>query len=71
VRLVSFRQLEHTRIGAPRPEYPVIFLKAARSVVASGDTVYLPRLSRQIFYEAELTVVIGSRRQRTDGVRMR
>jgi acylpyruvate hydrolase len=48
-------------IDAPRPEYPVIFLKAASSVVGPGDTVYLPRLSRQIFYEAELAVVIGSR----------
>lgn len=47
--------------GSPRPEYPVVFLKAASSVIASGDTVYLPRLSRQVFYEAELTVVIGSR----------
>jgi acylpyruvate hydrolase len=48
-------------INAPRPEYPVIFLKAGSSVIGSGDTVYLPRLSRQIFYEAELAVVIGSR----------
>ena len=48
-------------IDAPRPEYPVIFLKAASSVIGSGDTIYLPLLSRQIFYEAELAVVIGSR----------
>lgn len=48
-------------IDAPRPGYPVIFLKAASSVIGSGDTIYLPRLSRQIFYEAELAVVIGSR----------
>ena len=48
-------------IDAPRPEYPVIFLKAASSVIGSGDTVYLPCLSRQIFYEVELAVVIGSR----------
>lgn len=47
--------------GTPRPEYPVIFLKAASSVIASGDTVCLPHLSRQVFYEAELAVVIGSR----------
>ena len=46
---------------APRSEYPVIFLKAASSVIGSGDTVYLPRLSRQVFSEAELAVVIGSR----------
>jgi acylpyruvate hydrolase len=48
-------------VEASRPEYPVIFLKAASSVVGSGGTVYLPRLSRQVFYEAELAVVIGSR----------
>ena len=46
---------------APRPEYPVIFLKAASSVIGSGDTVYLPRLSGQVFTEAEMAVVIGSR----------
>jgi acylpyruvate hydrolase len=48
-------------IDAPRPEYPVIFLKAASSVIGAGDTIYLPYMSRQIFYEAELAVVIGSR----------
>ena len=48
-------------IDAPRPEYPVIFLKAASSVIGAGETIYLPHLSRQIFYEAELAVVIGSR----------
>ena len=48
-------------IDAPRPAYPVIFLKAASSVIGSGDTVYLPRLSREVFTEAELAVVIGSR----------
>jgi len=49
------------KIDAPRPEYPVIFLKAASSVIGAGDTIYLPHSSRQIFYEAELAVVIGSR----------
>jgi acylpyruvate hydrolase len=48
-------------IDAPRPEYPVIFLKAASSVIGDGHTIYLPHVSRQIFYEAELAVVIGSR----------
>ncbi len=48
-------------IDAPPPAYPVIFLKAASSVIGSGDTVLLPRLSREIFCEAELAVVIGSR----------
>lgn len=51
-------------IDAPRPVYPVIFLKAASSVIGSGDTIYLSHLSRQIFYEAELAVVIGSRAKR-------
>ncbi len=48
-------------IDAPRPEYPVIFLKAASSVIGAGDTIYLPHSSRQIFYEVELAAVIGSR----------
>lgn len=39
----------------------MVFLKAASSVIASSDTVYLPHISRQVFYEAELAVVIGSR----------
>jgi len=48
-------------IDAPRPEYPVIFLKAASSVIGAGDTIYLPHSSRQTFYEVELALVIGSR----------
>lgn len=47
--------------AARRPEYPVIFLKAASSVIGDGDMIYLPRLSGQVFYEAELAVVIGLR----------
>ena len=39
----------------------MIFLKAASSVIGSGGTVLLPRLSREVFTEAELAVVIGSR----------
>ncbi len=54
-----YYDLERLWVDAPRLEYPVIFLKAASSVIGSGDTIYLPRLSRQIFYEAELAVVIG------------
>ncbi len=41
-------------------QWPIIFTKLPETVIASGDTVRLPRgVSDQIDYEAELAVVIG------------
>ncbi|MCI0520244.1 MAG: fumarylacetoacetate hydrolase family protein [Chloroflexi bacterium] len=47
--------------GAEVPEAPLLFLKPPSSVIATGDTIYLPPQSQQVEHEAELAVVIGKR----------
>ena len=42
------------------PEYPVVFLKAASSVIGTGEAIVIPPVTRDVVYEAELGVVIGS-----------
>jgi len=41
------------------PDKPVVFSKFTTSVIAPGEPVVLPAMSRQVDYEAELAVVIG------------
>jgi acylpyruvate hydrolase len=48
-------------IGERAPDYPILFHKAATSVVGPGQAIVLPRVSRQVDYEGELAVVIGRR----------
>ncbi|OEJ96107.1 fumarylacetoacetate hydrolase family protein [Streptomyces thermolilacinus] len=45
--------------GAEPPAEPVVFLKAADTVVGPDDTVLVPRGSRKTDWEVELAVVIG------------
>ncbi|MFJ3928620.1 MULTISPECIES: fumarylacetoacetate hydrolase family protein [unclassified Streptomyces] len=45
--------------GAEPPAEPVVFLKAADTVIGPEDTVLVPRGSRKTDWEAELAVVIG------------
>lgn len=50
-------------MGAPLPEYPVVFTKALTSVQHPDEPIVLPRHlhSDQVDYECELAVVIGRR----------
>jgi acylpyruvate hydrolase len=48
-------------IGEAVPDYPILFHKAATSVIGSAGAIVLPRVSRQVDYEGELAVVIGRR----------
>ncbi|MFV2121796.1 fumarylacetoacetate hydrolase family protein [Streptomyces sp. Act-28] len=51
---------DHAReMGAEPPAEPVVFLKAADTVVGPNDTVLVPRGSRKTDWEVELAVVIG------------
>ncbi|WP_236240852.1 fumarylacetoacetate hydrolase family protein [Streptomyces sp. CC228A] len=51
---------DHAReAGAEPPAEPVVFLKAADTVVGPDDTVLVPRGSRKTDWEVELAVVIG------------
>lgn len=47
--------------GAPLPDYPVLFFKNPRSVIAPGEAIRLPRRlrSEEVDAEAELAVVLA------------
>jgi 2-keto-4-pentenoate hydratase/2-oxohepta-3-ene-1,7-dioic acid hydratase in catechol pathway len=49
--------------NSPPPE-PLLFLKPPSAVIAPGEAIVLPSLSRQVDHEAELAVVIGRRCRR-------
>ncbi|MED7949004.1 fumarylacetoacetate hydrolase family protein [Streptomyces sp. BE20] len=52
--------------GAEPPERPVVFMKAADTVVGPYDTVLVPRGSQKTDWEVELAVVIGRRARYLD-----
>ncbi len=53
---------EHAReLGNQIPNEPVIFLKAPSSVIGNRETILLPPESKQVEFEGELGVVIGTR----------
>ncbi|WP_127534097.1 fumarylacetoacetate hydrolase family protein [Paenibacillus kobensis] len=47
--------------NAPIPEYPILFNKFSNTLASHGDTVLLPKTSKEVDYEAELVIVIGKR----------
>lgn len=51
---------EHIReLGNQTPEQPVIFMKPANTIVATGGTVVIPAYSQDCHHEIELAVLIG------------
>lgn len=50
-----------TELGMPLPEEPLLFLKPASSVIGPDGTIELPVMSKRVDYEAELSIVMGSR----------
>jgi 2-keto-4-pentenoate hydratase/2-oxohepta-3-ene-1,7-dioic acid hydratase in catechol pathway len=53
---------EHAKeLGNEVPKEPLIFLKPPSSVIADGDAIRLPSLSRQVEHEAEIGVIVGAR----------
>ena len=46
-------------MGRERPDYPVIFVRFADSIVGHGQGMVLPNVSERFDYEGELAVVIG------------
>ena len=47
--------------GVKLPEHPLLFAKWPTALTGPGDPIVLPSSSKQVDYEAELGVVIGSR----------
>ena len=57
---VGLNYADHAReSGVAPPAEPVLFNKFPSAIAAHGDTIVLPRESREVDYEAELVVVIG------------
>jgi 2-keto-4-pentenoate hydratase/2-oxohepta-3-ene-1,7-dioic acid hydratase in catechol pathway len=48
-------------LGNEVPAVPMLFFKPPSALVGPGDPIVLPGTSRQVEYEAEIGVVIGSR----------
>jgi 2-keto-4-pentenoate hydratase/2-oxohepta-3-ene-1,7-dioic acid hydratase in catechol pathway len=47
--------------GVPVPPEPVLFSKYSTALIGHLDYIVLPRVSREVDYEAELVIVIGRR----------
>ena len=45
--------------GLKKPDYPVLFLRVATTLVGHGQPLLVPSCSEQLDYEAEMVVVIG------------
>ena len=43
------------------PESPVLFIKPTTCVIAAGEAIVRPDLSKQVDYEGELIIVIGKK----------
>ncbi len=57
---VGLNYLDHVKeTGAEVPKVPAIFSKFATSVIGPEEPVVLPKVSKQVDYEAELAFVIG------------
>jgi 2-keto-4-pentenoate hydratase/2-oxohepta-3-ene-1,7-dioic acid hydratase in catechol pathway len=55
-------------LGNEVPAVPMLFFKPPSALVGPGDPIVLPGTSRQVEYEAEIGVVIGSRMSGADAV---
>jgi 2,4-diketo-3-deoxy-L-fuconate hydrolase len=54
--------------GMPVPAEPIVFLKAANTVVGPYDEVLIPRMSEKTDWEVELGVVVGSEARYVESV---
>jgi 2-keto-4-pentenoate hydratase/2-oxohepta-3-ene-1,7-dioic acid hydratase in catechol pathway len=56
---------EHAaELGNEVPKEPLLFLKAPSAVIAPGEPIRIPGLSKRVDFEGELAVVIGKRASR-------
>ena len=51
--------------GAPLPQAPLLFAKWQNTLIGPGEPIVIPPIVTKCDYEAELGVVIGTRRPRT------
>jgi 2-keto-4-pentenoate hydratase/2-oxohepta-3-ene-1,7-dioic acid hydratase in catechol pathway len=61
---VGRNYLAHAReLGNEVPSVPMLFFKPPSALIGPGEPIVLPPASRQVEYEAEIGVVIGTRLQ--------
>jgi 2-keto-4-pentenoate hydratase/2-oxohepta-3-ene-1,7-dioic acid hydratase in catechol pathway len=62
VLCVGVNYMPHIKeMGREKPEYPVLFVRFADSLVGHGQPLIRPRASERFDYEGELAVVVGRR----------
>ncbi len=58
---VGLNYAEHAReIGKELPTKPMLFMKPSTTAIGPDETIIYPRQGKNVHYEAELAVVIGS-----------
>jgi len=64
---VGRNYVDHAKeLGNDMPKEPLIFLKPPSSLVADGQLIHLPPVSKQVEYEGEIGIVIGARLSHAD-----
>jgi 2-keto-4-pentenoate hydratase/2-oxohepta-3-ene-1,7-dioic acid hydratase in catechol pathway len=64
---VGRNYLAHAKeLGNDVPPVPMLFLKPPSALIGSGEPILIPPASRQVEYEAEIGVVIGTRLRGAD-----
>lgn len=59
---VAKNYLDHaTEMNSEAPKQPIIFSKPPSAIIAPGDPIVLPRISKRVDYEGELAMIIGRR----------
>ena len=59
---VGRNYVDHAKeLGNEMPKEPLIFLKPPSSLLADGQLIHLPAVSKQVEYEGEIGIVIGTR----------
>jgi 2-keto-4-pentenoate hydratase/2-oxohepta-3-ene-1,7-dioic acid hydratase in catechol pathway len=67
---VGINYMPHIKeMGRERPDYPVIFVRFASSLVGHGEPMIRPRVSEQFDFEGELAVIIGKRARHVERAR--
>ena len=56
-----------TEQNAKLPEYPTLFNKYRRTLIGPNDEIVLPRVSDNVDWEVELTIVIGKKARHVSG----
>ena len=64
---VGRNYVDHAKeLGNEVPKEPLIFLKPPSSLIADGQPIRLPGVSKQVEYEGEIGVIVGQRLTRAD-----